>query len=52
MVTYTHRARLKHTPDQLFDLVANVERYPEFIPWMIATRVRRRTDKAIWTDLT
>ena len=52
MVTYTHRARLKHTPDQMFDLVANVERYPEFIPWMIATRVRRRTDKAIWTDLT
>ena len=52
MVTYTHRARLKYTPDQLFDLVANVERYPEFIPWMIATRVRRRTDQAIWTDLT
>jgi coenzyme Q-binding protein COQ10 len=52
MVMYAHRARLKYTPDQLFDLVANVERYPEFIPWMIATRVRRRTDKAIWTDLT
>ncbi|MGB7010644.1 MAG: SRPBCC family protein, partial [Pseudolabrys sp.] len=51
MVTYTHRARLKYTPDQLFELVANVERYPEFIPWMIATRVRRRTDQAIWTDL-
>ena len=52
MVTYTHRARLKYTPDQLFDLVANVERYSEFVPWMIATRVRRRTDQAIWTDLT
>ena len=52
MVMYAHRARLKYTPDQLFELVANVERYPEFIPWMIATRVRRRTDKAIWTDLT
>jgi len=42
MVTHTHRTRLKYTPDQLFDLVANVERYSEFIPWMIATRVRRR----------
>lgn len=52
MATYTHRAHLKYTPDQLFDLVADVEKYPEFIPWMIATRVRRRTDQAIWTDLT
>ena len=52
MATYSHRARLKYTPEQLFDLVAGVEKYPEFIPWMIATRVRRRTDEAIWTDLT
>jgi len=52
MATYTHRAHLKYTPEQMFDLVANVEKYPEFIPWMIATRVRRRTDEAIWTDLT
>src|SRR5262245_25869960 len=52
MATYSHRAHLKYTPEQLFDLVAGVEKYPEFIPWMIATRVRRRTDEAIWTDLT
>jgi len=52
MATYSHRAHLKYTPEQMFDLVANVEKYPEFIPWMIATRVRRRTDEAIWTDLT
>ena len=52
MATYFHRAHLKYTPEQVFNLVANVEKYPEFIPWMIATRVRRRTDEAIWTDLT
>ena len=52
MATYSHRAHLKYTPEQLFDLVAGVEKYPEFIPWMIETRVRRRTDEAIWTDLT
>jgi coenzyme Q-binding protein COQ10 len=52
VATYSHRAKLKYTPEQLFDLVAGVEKYPEFIPWMIATRVRRRTDEAIWTDLT
>jgi coenzyme Q-binding protein COQ10 len=52
MVTYAHRAHLKYAPDQLFDLVADVERYPEFIPCMIAARVRRRSEHAILTDLT
>jgi coenzyme Q-binding protein COQ10 len=52
MATFTHRAHSKYTPAQLFDLVVDVERYPEFIPWMIATRVRRRTDRYILTDFT
>jgi coenzyme Q-binding protein COQ10 len=52
MATFTHRMHSKYTPAQLFDLVADVERYPEFIPWMITTRVRRRTERLIWTDLT
>lgn len=29
-------------PRQLFDLVADVPRYPEFLPWCFAGRVRRR----------
>jgi coenzyme Q-binding protein COQ10 len=52
MATYSHKLRLKYTPAQLFDLVADVERYPEFMPWTITTRVRRRTNRVIWTDLT
>jgi coenzyme Q-binding protein COQ10 len=52
MAIYCHRTHSKYTPAQLFDLVADVERYPEFIPWMVATRVRRRTEQRIWTDLT
>ena len=52
MATYGHRTHSKYTPAQLFDLVADVERYPEFIPWMISTRVRRRSDHRIWTELT
>jgi coenzyme Q-binding protein COQ10 len=52
MPTYSHRAELKYTPAQLFDLVVDVERYPEFIPWVISTSVRHRTDQAIWTEFT
>ena len=32
--------RLPFTPDQLFDLVGDVERYPEFVPWITVMRVR------------
>ncbi|MHA7870800.1 MAG: type II toxin-antitoxin system RatA family toxin [Hyphococcus sp.] len=28
-----------HTADEMFDLVADVERYPAFIPWCVALRV-------------
>src|SRR5512132_3785051 len=52
MPIYIYRRHLRYTAAQLFDLVADVERYPEFMPWTISTRVRRRTDKTIWTDLT
>ena len=43
---------MKWTPTQLFDLVADVERYPEFLPWVIAVYVRRRQDQTIWVDMT
>ena len=33
--------RLPYTADQMFDLVADVRRYPEFLPWVIAMRVRK-----------
>ena len=36
---------LPYTPRQLFDLVGDVERYPEFVPWVTRLRVwNRRTD--------
>ncbi len=34
---------LPYSPEQLFGLVADVARYPEFIPWTIAARVRSVT---------
>ncbi len=33
MATHAERRRLPYTAEQLFDLVADVERYPEFLPW-------------------
>ena len=37
---------LPYTPEQMFDLVADVERYPEFLPWCVgcAHHPARRRD--------
>lgn len=38
-----HIAETRHlrwSPEQMFDLVADVRRYPEFLPWVVATRIK------------
>jgi coenzyme Q-binding protein COQ10 len=51
MSTHAERRRLPYTPEQLFDLVAEVERYPEFLPWCVGARVRERTPGLVVADL-
>ena len=42
MPTHAEKRVLPYTPAQLFDLVADVEQYPAFLPWCVAIRVRHR----------
>ena len=37
--------------EQMFDLVADVARYPEFLPWVIATRVRSDSETEMVADM-
>jgi len=39
---YAAERVLLYTAGELYDLVADVERYPEFLPWWLGARVRRR----------
>ncbi len=43
MPQFSTRRRVKHSADDMFDLVADVEHYPEFVPLCRAMRVLRRT---------
>ncbi len=52
MPTHAERRLINYTPEQLFDLVADVARYPEFLPWCVAARVRSRTQTELLADLT
>jgi coenzyme Q-binding protein COQ10 len=51
MPTHAEKRVLPYTPEQLFDLVADVERYPEFLPWCLGARLRSREGDVIVADL-
>lgn len=51
MPRHTETRILPYTPEQLFDLVADVGRYQEFLPWVAATRVRSNSETQMVADL-
>lgn len=42
MATHAEKRRVAYAADDMYALVADVERYPEFLPWTAACRVRSR----------
>ncbi|MDO8606430.1 MAG: type II toxin-antitoxin system RatA family toxin [Phaeospirillum sp.] len=51
MPTHAEQRILPYSQEQLFALVADVERYPEFLPWCVASRIRRREGDVFFADL-
>jgi coenzyme Q-binding protein COQ10 len=51
MPTHAEQRTLPYSPRQMFDLVADVEKYPEFLPWCIGARIRKRREQEITADL-
>jgi coenzyme Q-binding protein COQ10 len=49
--THAEKRTLPYSPEQLFALVAEVERYPEFLPWCLAAKIRKREGRTINADL-
>jgi coenzyme Q-binding protein COQ10 len=51
MPNFNSRRLVKHSAPQMFDLVADVERYPEFVPLCSALKVRQRTEQPDGTEI-
>lgn len=51
MANHAERRALPYTPEQMYALVADVERYPEFLPWCRAARITSRDGNIIYADL-
>lgn len=51
MPTHAEKRNLPYTPEQLFDLVSQVDKYPEFLPWCLASRITKREGHVFFADL-
>jgi coenzyme Q-binding protein COQ10 len=51
MPRHSENRHLPYSPGQLFDLVADVGSYDEFLPWVLAVRIRSSSEEETVADL-
>lgn len=51
MPRHSEKRRMPYSPEQMYELVADVNRYPEFLPWVIAMRVREDSETQTIADM-
>jgi coenzyme Q-binding protein COQ10 len=51
MPRHEEQATLAYTPDELFEVVANVKDYPSFVPWCSEARVLHEDQRELVADL-
>jgi coenzyme Q-binding protein COQ10 len=51
MPRHSETRHLPYTPEQLFDMVADVASYNEFLPWVVAVRIRSSSERETVADL-
>jgi coenzyme Q-binding protein COQ10 len=51
MPTHAESRVVPFTPEQMWDLVADVDRYPQFLPWCVGAKVRAQTDSEQIADM-
>lgn len=51
MTIHAEKRVIPYRPEELYALVADVRRYPEFLPWCMAARIREQNEHALTADL-
>lgn len=52
MPRHIEKAVLPYTPQQVFDLVADIQHYPDFLPWCLHTRILSRQENGCLATMT
>lgn len=45
MPTHAEKRVMPYSAQQMYDLIADVDAYPQFLPWCSAARIRKRTPR-------
>lgn len=51
MTTHAEKRVVPHAPEQLYALVLDVQKYPQFLPWCLAARVKSQSERELAADL-
>ena len=51
MPTHAEKRNLSHSSQHMYDLVSDVEKYPEFLPWCVGIRLKERTSEHITAEM-
>lgn len=51
MTVHAERRVIRHSPQELYDLIADVRSYPQFLPWCMAARIRHEDQYVLSADL-
>jgi coenzyme Q-binding protein COQ10 len=52
MISHAEQRVVPYTPEQMYRLVSDIARYPEFLPWCLDTKILRATEYEVIADLT
>lgn len=51
MPSHQEKRILPYSAEQLFDLVMDIEKYPQFLPWCIGARINSRSKNEVNADV-
>ena len=51
MPSHSEQRVMTFTKKQMFELVSDVERYPDFLPWCLATRITKQEHACVEADM-
>jgi coenzyme Q-binding protein COQ10 len=52
MPTHAERRKVPYTAEQMYDLVVDVEKYPDFLPWCLECKITSGDGHVFFADLT
>ena len=51
MVKYFVKKKLNYSNKQMFDLISDVAKYPEFLPWCKSTNIYNKSEDTFYSDM-